>query len=444
MYTEAVDADVIVIGAGAAGLAAARRLAERSLKVIVIEARDRFGGRAWSRRIAHAAVPAEVGAEFIHGGAAHTMALLREAGTATIDTGGESWTLADGELRLNDDDFMAAASIFSGVSLLDEDESVDRFLQRFEGDRAMRPKVQAARAFAEGFDAVDPSLASTRSIAGERHSGVDSMTQRPLGGYQPMFDYLRSMCDDAGVHFYLSTRVLRISWRRRDVSVAVRANDADARTLHARAAIVTLPVGVLRHGGDESQIVFDPELPAAKREALHYLEMGSVVKVVLSFRTAFWEQVRNGLYHDAGFFRPANHPFAVYWTQMPVRTRLIVAWAGGPKATALGGLSQHDLILHALSGFASLFGQPALAREHFDGAVVHDWNGDPFSRGAYSYVAVGGGDARASLATPIDDALFFAGEATAADGEGGTVNGALKTGERAAREAATSLEAAAG
>jgi monoamine oxidase len=88
-----------------------------------------------------------------------------------------------------------------------------------------------------------------------------------------------------------------------------------------------------------------------------------------------------------------------------------------------------------------LFGEPALAREEFEGGMMHDWGRDPFARGAYSYVAVGGGDARAALAAPVDDTLFFAGEATSNDGQGGTVNGALETGERAAREAAIALGA---
>jgi monoamine oxidase len=102
-------------------------------------------------------------------------------------------------------------------------------------------------------------------------------------------------------------------------------------------------------------------------------------------------------------------------------------------------LSPADLIERALEGFGAVFKEPALAREQLESGVVHDWGRDPFARGAYSYLAVNGGDARATLAAPIDDTLFFAGEATANDGQGGTVNGALETGERAAREAAAAL-----
>jgi monoamine oxidase len=123
-----------------------------------------------------------------------------------------------------------------------------------------------------------------------------------------------------------------------------------------------------------------------------------------------------------------------------VRSELIAAWAGGPKALALGHLSEAETIERALDGLGALFDEPALARAELEGAAVHDWNHDPFSRGAYSYVTVGGVGAREELAAPVDSTLFFAGEATSSDGQGGTVNGALETGERAACEAADALE----
>jgi monoamine oxidase len=303
----------------------------------------------------------------------------------------------------------------------------------------MRDTAQAARAFVEGFEAADPAIASAQAIADEWQSGVDFASARPVGGYGPMFGYLHNECAAVGVRISLSTIVRRISWRRGSVNVDVQSNAGAQVTIHARAAVVTLPVGVLRHTGDETAIIFDPELPAVKRDALGHVEMGHVVKVALWFRTAFWEKLRDGRYRDAGFFRSADQPFAAYWTQFPVRSGLIVAWAGGPKAIALRGTPTNELIELALDGFGRLFGELDLARDEFEEGIVHLWDRDPFARGAYSYVAVGGGHARAVLAAPLDDTLFFAGEATSIDGQGGTVNGALETGERAARHAAAAL-----
>jgi monoamine oxidase len=435
------DADVIVIGGGTAGLAAARSLAAQSLRVIVVEARDRIGGRVWPIPLGEAGSPAELGAEFIHGTAVETMAILRAAGVAALPTGDDSWTYTEnGELVRSDDEFSSAPGIFDGVRSLAEDESVDRFLRRFAGDASMRQTIASARAFVEGFDAGDPAIASARSIADEWGSGVDDTSARPAGGYGPMLECLLRECTRAGARIVLSTAALKVSWTRGDVSVDVRSEAEGARTLRARAAVVTIPIGVLRHPGNETAVTFAPELPATKLRAIAKIEMGHVVKVILRFRTAFWERIRDGRYRDASFFRLTGHAFAAYWTQFPVRDGLIVAWAGGPKAIALQGLSQAELIERALSDFGLLLGEPAMARGEFESGVVHDWSADPFARGAYSYVAVGGADARVVLGAPVENTLFFAGEATSNDGQGGTVNGALETGERAAKEAAAVLE----
>jgi monoamine oxidase len=374
------------------------------------------------------------------------MALLRETGAAAIDGGGETWVVSDaGNLERDDGDegFGAVAAIFERARRLPEDESVETFLRRFAGDAAMRETADTARLFVEGFDAADTRIASAYSIADEWRSGVDSLSARPLGGYRPIFEFLRDACAAAGVEIALSSIVRRISWKRSAVTVDVERASGESSSVRARAAIVTLPVGVLRHAGDETAIAFDPHLPASKHEALRRIEMGHAVRVVLAFRSAFWERLEKARYRDAGYFRCQGRPFRAYWTQYPVRSELVTAWAGGPQATALDGATPSELIESAISGFGELFGEPELVRREFARAVVHDWTHDPFSRGAYSYVALGGvagsGGARIALGEPVDDTLFFAGEATSSDNQGGTVNGALESGERAAREAAAAL-----
>ena len=233
----------------------------------------------------------------------------------------------------------------------------------------------------------------------------------------------------------MSTVARRITWQRGAVIVHASAR-GESQTIRARAAIITLPVGVLRHQRGDSEVPFDPPLPAATRAALSSIETGHVLKVALWFRTAYWETLHNGRYRDAGFFRAEGQPFSTYWTQLPERSNVIIAWAGGPKATALAGATHAELLKKALDGFGALFDEAALANEEFDGGAMHDWGPDPFARGAYSYVAVGGADSRAALATPVDDTLFFAGEATATDGQGGTLSGAFETGQRGAAEVA--------
>lgn len=437
-----MDADAIVIGAGAAGMAAARALARRSQRVIVLEARARVGGRVFSLPIVGHDPLAELGAEFIHGRAPETIRLLHEAGVSSVSTGaGEAWTCdRNGELQLEADEFWELAELFDRAHSLAADESVEQVLRRFEGDPAIRKKVEWARAFVEGFDAADPAVASARAIADEWRSGVDSTSARPVGGYRPLVTLLRNTCIAAGAELRLSTRVRRISWRDRVVTIdAVNQLTQQAQTVRAQIAIVTLPVGVLQQRAKDLAIAFDPELPPNKHAALQSIVMGPVVKVALWFRTAFWERLRAGRYRNGAFFRCEGQTFATYWTQLPVRSELIVAWAGGPKASALRGLSAEELIARARDGFGNLFDEGHLTQREFEGGAMHDWAADPFAYGAYSYVAVGGGNARGELAAPVGRSLFFAGEATATDGQGGTVNGALETGKRAAAQALRSL-----
>jgi monoamine oxidase len=235
--------------------------------------------------------------------------------------------------------------------------------------------------------------------------------------------------------------VRRIEWRRGSVTVETVSPDGAPLTFRARSVIVTLPVGVLQHRGDDRTVVFEPVLPAPKEAALRSIAMGHVVKVAMRFRSAFWERLDGGRYRDAGFFRCAGGPFAVYWTQRPLPDDVVVAWVGGPGASALRGLREAAVVDRAVDGFGRLFGEAGIARRELESGLMHDWSSDPFARGAYSYLKVGAGSARAALAASVDQTLFFAGEATSSDGQGGTVNGALATGERAAREASRALGA---
>jgi len=431
-----MEADVIVIGAGAAGLTAARKLAALGARVTIVEARDRAGGRVWTQPSTRAATPVELGAEFIHGPAPQTLALLRDAGGAAVDTADEAWIQdCAGRLETEDDDeFLDAARLFDDARNLEPDESVEHYLKRFEGGAPAPAAVAAARAFVEGFDAADPAIASARAIAGEWASGTDSRSARPLGGYGRLFERLRDACVAGGVRILYDTIVRSVEWRARSVAVKCeRANES--QTLRARAAVVTLPVGVLRRGS-AGGVAFDPALPPNKRRALELLEMGHAVRVGLWFETPFWECVAGQRYRDAAFFRPHVGTFGAYWTQLPVRSELVVAWAGGPRAVALRGTSREERIERALCEFGDLIGDAARARAQFAAGFTHDWSADSFAQGAYSYVAVGGNDARAALAAPLEATLFFAGEASAGGGEGGTVNGAMASGERAAAEAA--------
>lgn len=406
--------EAIVLGAGAAGLAAAAELARAGRSVLVLEARGRIGGRVWTRRMAGIDVPVELGAEFIHGRAPATYSLLKKTGTGFVASARQQRYAAGGRLRPVDA-FAQAQRAMRDLSALEEgDLAFDAFLAR---QRRLPPLARTfARMMVEGFDAADPARASARSIAEEWSGDAMGKSQpRPRGGYGPLLERLAGSILERGARLRLDSAVREVRWRGGRVEVL-----GEGFRFAARRAIVTLPLGVLQSGA----VRFSPAL--GKREALTRLASGPVIKAALRFPSAFWEK----RYRDVAFFHSPQAAFPTFWTLLPARAPVLIAWAGGPKAERLAGRSAEALAGDCLASLRRLFGRV----EEPDEVCVQDWSADPWARGAYSYVLVGGAGARAELAQPLEDTLFFAGEATHVDGEAGTVGGALQSGQRVARE----------
>ena len=208
--------DVLVIGAGAAGLAAAAELARAGQSVLVLEARSRIGGRCWTRRMAGLDVPVELGAEFLHGEAKATHALLRQARIPAVTAIRVQRRLVDGRLRpINS--FKEAQRAVRGASLV-EDVSFDRFL----ATRRLPAKTKAfARMMVEGFDAADPARVSARSIIEEWGEGGElGMAQpRPQAGYGALMDWLGSRVVARGGRLQLESVVRELRWKRGAVRV---------------------------------------------------------------------------------------------------------------------------------------------------------------------------------------------------------------------------------
>jgi monoamine oxidase len=434
--------DVIVIGAGAAGLAAAAALGRGGRSVRVLEARDRIGGRIWTRLEPELAAPVELGAEFIHGPSPETHELLRQGGSAGIDSSGEHWSLIDGRLQRRTESLLdqvrealAAAQVLSRP-----DMSLDAFLESGAG-RALPEEARAmARTFVAGFDAADPHRVSIHSIAQEWSAGgmLDSAQSRPSGGYGTVLRALRAALDPAYVRLQLQTLVTEVRWSHDGVEVTGRRLGGPFRAMAAKA-IVTVPLGVLQlPAAAQGAIRFTPPL-ATKQSALDRLLAGPVLKVTLHFRRSFWEEQDGGRHADASFFHAPGKAFPTLWTALPVRAPLLNAWAGGPAAARLCESSDEEIVRHALDCVGALF-QGANVEAELESAHLHNWSRDACSRGAYSYVAVGGDQARELLAAPLEGTLFFAGEATDTTGEAATVTGALRSGARAAREVGRHLE----
>jgi monoamine oxidase len=428
------DYDVVVIGAGAAGLSAAAEIAAGGASVLILEARDRIGGRIWTRSEPGLPVPVELGAEFVHGHAPATRALLASIGKTVIETTDAHWTLRNGRLSQRDGFFgRFAQALHRSEVLKSRDMSFKAFLDDHLADVLSAEDRQAACTMAEGFDAADTTRASARAIADEWTGDMvgDTPQSRPEGGYASLLAALTVRLQERAVRLRLQTAVREVRWSAGSVVLAC-VSAGQSLEVRATRAVITVPLGVLQaEAGAPGAVRFSPALDA-KRDALRGLASGPVVKLVLRFASAFWEDVQGGRFRDASFFHGATDPFPVFWTPAPAHAPLLVAWAGGPRAARLSAAPSDAAVQGALASLGSLFAIDAAGE--LEACYYHDWQTDCLARGAYSYVLVGGAGARASLARPLADTLFFAGEATDPE-EAGTVTGALQSGVRAAREA---------
>lgn len=420
---------VIVLGGGAAGLAAGRRLAEAGWRVTLLEARDRLGGRIDTRRPAGWPVPIECGAEFIHGRPQATCQLLRQAQLTALDVNIEHWIAGERGVERRPEIWNEAEELLSAMDRIGaRDESFADFLSRAPDD--ISPLAHAmATMYVEGFNAAHAGQISVRSLVAEAAAGESIDGERlfrVLGGYGLLVDWLEQELRAAGGDIVLNTPATRVEWRRGHVVVEATGPSGNPVRFAASAALVTLPLGVLKAAEGPGAVRFEPEL-ASKRPALEKLVMGPVVKILMRFREPFWEQVDA----NVGFFHDPAGRFPTWWTSLPLRTSVLTGWAGGTAADRLAGADDEQLINWAVEDLDRLFERSRPARRLLEAAEVCDWQRDPLARGAYSYVAVGGSDAPQQLAVPLEDTLFFAGEATHA-GMSGTVAGALASGNHAA------------
>jgi monoamine oxidase len=426
-------ADVVIVGGGAAGLSAARVLADAGRSVLILEARNRLGGRIFTIPDERIKTPIELGAEFVHGRPPATWRLIRESGLTALDLPFDHMRYQHGRLVDVPDIDTELNKVMSGLAHLGRH---DKSFAQYLDDRSSKSSPQARKfaiSFVEGFDAADPRRISAQSIAAE-HEGigdVENQTQfRLLQGYGALVDFLRRQLDPKRVRIRLGFAVSEIRWEKSKVQFRSAAGRETAR---GRRALISLPLGVLQippqvHGA----VRFDPDI-AQWRATSMLLASGPVVKAILRFREPFWEDERAS--RDAVFLHNPSAPFPAFWTMRPLRLPLITAWAGGPKAQALAGSSRRELLRAAIESLAQMLGhRPRQLAKLIDQFHFHDWGSDPHSRGAYSYVTVDGMGARAKLIKPIENTLFFAGEALDTSGQASTVGGALASGQRAAEQ----------
>lgn len=430
-------ARVAVVGAGAAGIAAAAALRQAGADVVVLEARTRLGGRIWTSDAL--GVPVDLGAAWIHGERGNPMvALARAAGVGTRATDWDAIRLHDHDGTLLSEE---ASELVWAVTERMLAELV-RAGRRARSDASMVEAVAALRR--THLAALSPSV--SRGVDWALHAMIESESgasyaERSLAAYDAEQalegdDLLLERGYEALIAPVAETLAVRLG----QVVQAVR-HDATGVALvlqhgvplRVDAAVLTVPLGVLK----ADAIHIEPALPDAQRLAIARLGMGVLDKLVLRFPERFWPA------GDApfGIVAPpalADAGLEVYPVDGLLGAPVLVLLYGGPRARRLAGLGgTAQRVADAMARLRVVFPDAP------DPSAVQatDWAADPWSRGSYSVMAPGSSlaDYRA-LAQPAGPRLWLAGEATVDDFPA-TVHGAWRSGQRAAREVLAALSA---
>ncbi len=397
--------DVIVIGAGIAGLAAGHTLQSAGCRVLVLEARQRIGGRIWTDTRYG---PVEFGAEFIHGHRAASWELVRHAGLPTSCWGRDRRFAIGGRMLAPDDPISTAVlQLYQQICCYRGPEvSVAELIERSTALPAVKQLVGRWLANLEGADL---SRLSATALARERRLSTIGEDNFHIDcGYQRLLEPLST-----NLTIELGTVVTLIRWNADQVEVM----PADRRQWRARYLVVTVPVSLLQAGLP----AFEPPLPTDKQTALAAIPMGHVTKLVLWFEQRFWSDFT---------VLSTDGVIATWWPVSSARTPTLMGYAGGQQAIRVAELGESEAIAVALRELQTLFAVEV--KPYFLGGRLIDWSRDPWSRGAYTYSSAGTPAARVTLAMPLGP-IHFAGEATVTGAEIATVHGAFESGRRAAR-----------
>lgn len=414
--------DTLIIGAGAAGLAAGRRLQDAGQTILLLEARNRIGGRIWTVHD-FADFPIEQGAELIHGESAVTHQLMQAAGFQTLPAPRKTflqWGGPTGLQRIADlpaDERTLIDALFAAYHDLPEklpagtDLSLADYFRRqgFDAAAISMADVLFARTCCASIETLS-CVDLVREMTVD-HAGLQEFRIRE--GYAALLRH-----HSADLPIRLGCPVQTIRWGVQGVAVIT-----DQGAFTAKQCILTIPVSLLQAGA----ITFDPPLSGAKRAAIAAFRMAAATKLLYRFAAPLWD--------DTLVFAAHEGLAARWWTPGHGQpgAAVLCCYITAARAAQIDAMPEAAALQRGLAEMSRLLGRSDLATKCVNARRIA-WAHDPYARGGYAHLPPGAAAARPALARPEGDVLFFAGEATAHDTNPQTVHGAIESGWRAARE----------
>lgn len=412
---------IIIVGAGACGLMAARELAKGGKEIVILEARDRVGGRILPLPQNAFKYPAQGGAEFVHGSAPVTRQVMQEAGLTYVPKDGYVWNYNDNQIIQGGRATPHLNEFLDTLKELKEDMTISSFFDKYFSDDNYSVLRNSIFTRVKNYYAGDPERTSTFAVLNDLLSD-EEIEGRIKEGYGAVLDFLVNECVEKKVRIHLNSEVKAIDMKNNDISIACQ----DGNTCLAEKVIITVPLPLLY------SINFNPQIPE-KLAATSQIGFGGAIKIIISFKERWWVNGHSPDLKSMNYL-VSNEAISVMWTQYPNETAILTCWLGGTHADKYKDLTENEILEIAYTSLTTMFkvNTSTLKKLTLQSKVMN-WYNDPFSKGAYSYPTVETERAIAELKKPVDNRLFFAGEAITNDKVMGTVEAALMSGQETAR-----------